>query len=151
MRLLREECRTKVCSTPPRYDGRLLQEGLGGCPWRIIVASVLLCRARRAQAEPALRELFRRWPNPASLCRADADEVAEVVRPCGLHRNRARTLMRMSTLWFSDAWSDVRDLPGVGIYVADAVGVFCFDSEEVLSGDRALLAYVHARQAALHD
>lgn len=127
-------------SGEPRYDGpTLLQEGLGGDPWRVIVASVLLCRARRSQVAGCLRELLAAHPSPNHLARAEGLE--ELLRPCGLHRQRARQLQRLSSLWFSGAWEDARDLPGVGVYVADAVGLVCFGCVDLESTDAALRLY----------
>ena len=148
--LLREKLRAIVptaVSSP--QAGRLLQECLGGCPWRVSVASMLLCRTTRRQAEPALLELLRRWPGPEFLCRADLLEVESVVRPCGLYRNRARQLTRFSSLWLGDGWEDLRDLCGVGVYVADAVGLVCLGCTELESKDHALrsLADRYAREA----
>lgn len=118
--------------------GELLQESLGGDPWRVAVASMLLCRTTRRQAEPVLQTLLLRWPYPEYLCRADVRDVEFVVRPCGLHRNRARQLIRFSSMWLGDGWVDLRDLPGVGLYVSDAVGLVCFGCTALESSDHAL-------------
>lgn len=107
--------------TKPSPD-RPLQESLGKCPWRVAIASMLLCRTTRRQAEPALFNILRKWPAPEYLCRADSRDVEFVSR---LRRNRARQLIRFSSLWLGDGWEDLRELPGVGVYVADAVGLAC--------------------------
>lgn len=91
------------------------------------------------QAEPTLRTLLRLYPTPEALCRAE--DIEELVRPCGLYRNRARQLVRFSSLWLGDSWSEMRELPGVGIYVADAVGLFCFGCTELECYDAALRGY----------
>src|ERR1035438_1473653 len=101
-----------------KVDGPL-QAGLGRDPWKVAVASMLLCRTRRVQAEPCFERLLYFYPGPEALARADACAVEGIVRPCGLHRQRARQLVRFSTRWFS-AYEDLRELPGVGLYVADA-------------------------------
>ena len=120
-----------------------LQLGLGKSPWHVAVASMLLCRTRQVQAEPVLRELLDRWPWAQVM--AVSEGLEGVVKPCGLHRNRARQLQRFSVAWLGDSWNTMEDLPGVGVYVADAVRVFCFDGMEVLSKDRVLLDYVSKR------
>lgn len=126
----------------PRYDGALLQEGLGGDAWRVAVASALLCRARKSQIVGPLRELFAKYSEPTLLSKADVDgDLALILHPCGLHRQRARQLQRMSAMWFSSAWDDARQLPGVGVYVADAIGLFCFGCTDLESNDKALLKY----------
>ena len=116
-----------------------LQVGLGGCPWRVAVASMLLCRTRGSQARPVLKELLGLWPEAEALCKAEGLE--DTLRPCGLHRNRARQMQRYSCLWLSDGWSDMRELPGVGLYVADAVGLFCFGCVDLESSDEVLRRY----------
>jgi hypothetical protein len=135
----------------PAHPGPgLLQSNLGGCPWRVTVASILLCRTRRNQAEPALWEILRRWPTAGHLARAEGLE--DVIRPCGLHRNRARQLTRFSGLWLGGSWDDLRELPGVGLYVSDAVGLVCLGCTDIASGDRALLEHAKTltRQAEVH-
>lgn len=134
--LPREMCRSVPFPGELRFDARPLQLGLGGSPWHVAVASVLLCRTRRVQVDVVLQELFNRWPIPQLL--AIAEGLEPVVQPCGLHMQRARQLQRMSFHWHLDTWEDLRNLPGVGKYVADAVGLFCFGCTELESKDPAL-------------
>ena len=152
--LTRALCR--ACVLPERfyYDQMPIQLGMGAHPWSVAVCSMLMCRARRSNVEPVLQELLSRWPTPGDMCRAEGHE--ELLRPLGLQRNRARQLQRFSSLYLSEAWSDLRQLPGVGIYVADAVGLFCFGCTELIGNDAVLRGYVDARDhaepaAQLHD
>lgn len=123
--------------TPPRSEF-LLQESLGGCPWRVAVASMLLCRTTRRQAEPVLLRLLSKYPGPEHVCRAP--DLETVVRPCGLHRSRARQIARFSAQWLGDGWEDLRELSGVGVYVADAVGLVCFGCTDLECSDSALVS-----------
>ena len=106
------------------------------------MASMLLCRTRRAQAEPVLKELLHRYPTPEALCRSE--DLETLVRPCGLHRNRARQLQRFSCVWLGDGWSEMLGMPGVGLYVADAVGLFCLGCTELESSDTVLREYAES-------
>lgn len=141
MQLPREKLRAIKFAAPsvPRAD-RLLQESLGGDPWKVAVASMLLCRTTRRQAEPALQELLASWPEAESLCRADSSVLGRAIRSCGLHNKRARQLIRFSNLYLGDGWNDLRELPGVGPYVYDAVGLVCFGCTELESSDGALVS-----------
>lgn len=132
-----------------RFGWTPLQVGMQESPYYVALASMLLCRARRAQAEPVLMDMLERWPYPEELCRAE--ELEEVLRPCGLQRNRARQIGRFATLWLSDSWDDLRDLPGVGLYVADAVGLFCFGCTELESGDDVLKEFAQLAQQNLRE
>lgn len=144
--LTRELCKSLVSAMPPRFDLYPLQVGMGKDVWRVAAVSMLLCRSRRAQAEPVAERMLTLWPTAMDLARAEELEV--VLRPCGLQRNRARQLQRFCVAWLGDAWEDLRELPGVGQYVADAVAVFCFGSSDVICGDKVLLEYVRDRSAA---
>lgn len=126
---------------PHRYDLRPLQLGLGRQPWEVAVASILLCRTKRAQADEVLHRLLLQHPAPCILAKADTDALERIVQPCGLHRNRARALQRMSFRWTEAPWTDARELPGVGAYVADCIGLFCFGCTELECSDGVLHRY----------
>lgn len=130
------------------YNLRPLQLGMGRSPWRVAVASILLHRARYGQASRVLEAVLIRWSTPAELGRADSGELEQVLRPCGFQKNRARQLARMSMAYIGDAWNDLRDLPGVGAYTSDAVGLFCFERTALESNDGALREYAHGKAAA---
>lgn len=136
--LPRAACVAARCDEEPKYGCEFLQDGMGKDAWRVAIASCLLCRTRRQQAEPVLRALLAAWSTAADLARSEGLEL--VLRPLGMQRNRARQLQRLSSLWHSEAWHDLRDLPGVGKYVADAVGLFVFSCADLECTDHALHA-----------
>lgn len=119
-----------------RYDTSPIQCGLGGSPWHVTVSSVLLQRARRKA--PVLQDMFESWSTPELMACSITEDLEEVLHPLGLHRNRARFLQQLSNKWFTESWSDLRDLNGVGLYVADAVGLFCFGCTALDSTDGVL-------------
>lgn len=133
------------------FKARLLQDGLGGCPWRVAVASILCNKTRRTCVDSVLEELLNRWPTPVALAAADRAELAQLLRPLGLQHQRAKTLVRFSFEFCADHWEDFRDLPGVGPYVADAVGLVCFGCTELESGDHALEAHARRLRRAVPD
>lgn len=138
--LLREDLLAIPRCAKPRFDCAPIQAGFNRDPWMVAVASMLLCRTRRSQMEPVVRRLFEEFPGPAELARARAEYLEQILRPLGLQRNRARQLSRFSAMWFG-GWRELRELPGVGVYVADAVGLLCFGDTDVESGDPALRKY----------
>lgn len=141
--LPRERLRA-IVPGPIEWGRAPLQSGLGRCPWRIAVASMLCNRTKRTAAEPVLKALFAWWPTAADLARALQPEVESLLRPLGLQRVRSRRLIRFSSLYTADGWQDLRDLPGVGKYVADAVGLCCFGCTELESMDGAMTSYAGA-------
>jgi endonuclease III len=102
----------------------------------VALASMMLQRTRRSQADAVLQDMLQRWPHPGAL--AAAEGLEEVLRPCGLHLSRARRVRRFCAQWLGDFWDDMRDLCGVGVYVADCVGYFCFGCKDLESTDWVL-------------
>lgn len=106
------------------FSARQILAGLGGSPWHVAVVSMLDTRNRWIVAE-----LFRTWPTPAALALSD-EQLQDLIRPLGLYRQRARQLQRMSALWDTPLWADLRDFPGVTDRVANDVEMFaCMPSE----------------------
>lgn len=124
----------------PDYSAVPLQAGLGGDPWRVLVASVLLNRAARRQAETSLRAILSVWPARVDVAEADFDVLTALCRPCGLQQRRAKTIRRAARDW--DSVDRLDQLYGVGPYVTDAVGLFCLGRRDLESGDRVLSDFV---------
>lgn len=131
-----------VRATPVRdYTSRPIQLGLGRDPFRIVVASQMLYRTKSDSITDVLQEVLVRWPVPTLLASSDV-ELEQVLMPLRLWRNRTRSLQRMAHRW-DTPYRDLRNLPGVGEYVADAVSLFCFGHTTVVA-DAALTAYAAA-------
>lgn len=114
-------------------------------PWKVVVASVLLQRTIRKQAEVAFKKLMALWPTAATMAKALQVDVLHAVKPCGFGERRSRYIVRLSHKWASGEWEHLADLPGVGQYVQDAVRIVCFEESECKSGDHALKGYVNER------
>jgi A/G-specific adenine glycosylase len=97
-------------------------------PYAVLVAEVLLQRTRGENAVATYSAFLARWPDGASLGSATEAEVADVIRPLGLHK-RAGLLVRLgqSLRELGGVPLDPEllvELPGVGPYAAHAVPVF---------------------------
>lgn len=109
-----------------------LWDGMGGDPWRVIVAAIIGNDAKRLDAASALLWVLRRWPTPEALAKAHHLDVAAIfvevtMRDAG---QRARALTAMSARWLTENWQDVRDLPGVGMRVARIIKECCYPKEQ---------------------
>ena len=87
--------------------------------------------------------LFERWPTALHMAIADQSELESVLRPLGLQRRRARSLIRMSTMW-SCLWDGENpiDLPGIGRYGADSYEMFVRNNLSVCPQDKELRRYL---------
>ncbi len=101
-------------------------------PYRALVAEVMLQQTRVEAALPYFERFVACFPDPASLAAADEQEVLRLWQGLGYYR-RARNL-RAAAIEVMRAHGGVipgdpvalRRLPGVGPYIAAAVGSICF-------------------------
>ena len=103
-------------------------------PYEVFVAEMLLRRTSAESVEPVYREFIDRYPDFQSLKGASQEELAEILRPLGIHNKRAEAFRKIaSKLVFSgipDAEEELLDLPHVGRYVANATLCFGFDQRK---------------------
>ena len=109
-------------------------------PWRaardsyaVLVAEVLLRRTNASKVVGTYLALMERYPTPRELAKASERELAELLRPLGLHRTRARQLRAMARELLERHGgtvprdvSELRRLTGVGDYAASAVACFAY-------------------------
>ena len=128
---------------PPHSPFGLLEELFWDRPWALLLCCILLNQTTRAQVDPVLASLLCRFPDAAALATAGVAEVEEILRPLGLHRRRARTLIAFSIEFLKGAWRRPDELPGIGQYACDAHAIFCEGRwKRVEPMDHALRWYV---------
>jgi A/G-specific adenine glycosylase len=101
------------------------------------VAEVLLQQTRVAQAAPYFERFVRRFPTIGALARASEEQVLKTWEGAGYYA-RARHLHAAARQLVRD-WkgalphraADLRQLPGVGPYIAAAVASLAFNEPEV--------------------
>ena len=130
----------------------LIQDRYKGDTWRLLVVCALLNQTPRKRVEPMLDELFNLWPNPRAMAYAREHELTDFLRPLGLQRNRARSLIMMSQKWeecivfdrkgnHAEHW--LKTLPGVGPYALDSYRFFVLrDTSRFESGDKELAKWL---------
>lgn len=105
-------------------------------PFRVLLAEVLLQRTPWWKVARAYETLLARWPTPEALASAPLGDLVEVVRPLGLLsrapriRDLAAAVARRGGVPAVEA--ELRELPGVGEYVARAVRSFAFRTGDAL-------------------
>lgn len=62
-------------------------------PWELLVATVLAAQCTDARVNTITPELFRRWPDPASLAAASQEELEEVIHAAGFYHSKAKNLI----------------------------------------------------------
>jgi DNA (cytosine-5)-methyltransferase 1 len=109
----------------------------GMTPWLVLMAEMCLHRTRADQVAPVFQRLKKLTPTPRAMVRNEA-EVLESMRSLGL-RWRAENVVEVARALIEDFGGrvpdselELRSLPGVGDYVAQAVLCFGFDQRAVL-------------------
>ncbi|MDR0887642.1 MAG: endonuclease III [Candidatus Methanoplasma sp.] len=87
------------------YPGRS-SEGLNPeweCdPFHVLIATILSQRTRDDNTRKASDNLFRRYNTPEAIANADADEVAELVRPAGFPKQKAKAIVDCCRILIED-------------------------------------------------
>lgn len=88
--------------------------GMGGDPWKVLVAAALWIGAGKQDGARAIQGVLAEWPHPAALAAAPQALLANVVRQAGLRNaeRRARSLRALSAAWLEEWWATILDLPG---------------------------------------
>jgi methyl-CpG-binding domain protein 4 len=120
----------------------LLQEIYQEDPWKMLVCCILLNLTQRKQVDGIRHELFSKYPTEYEMMEADEDELSEILRPLGLYRRRAKTLIKFSWMWVN-GFTDVMELHGVGKYAKDSWEIFQMNNMNVVPTDKVLLEYLH--------
>jgi A/G-specific adenine glycosylase len=102
-------------------------------PYGIWISEVMLQQTRVATALPYYQRFVRRFPDVYSLSRADFQTVLKLWQGLGYY-SRARNMHKAAGIIatehdgkFPDQWEAVRQLPGIGNYIASAVLSIAFD------------------------
>jgi A/G-specific adenine glycosylase len=102
-------------------------------PWAVWVSEAMLQQTRALTVIPYYERFLRRFPDPASLARADLDDVLGLWAGLGYY-SRARNLRAAAAQVVEcfggsvpDTVEQLQTLPGVGRYTAGAVASIAFD------------------------
>ncbi len=115
-------------------------------PWRRpnatvyqrVVPEVLLQRTRAEVVARFLPQFLRRYPSWNRLAKAKEVELQKYLRPLGLWRRRASSLLRLATAMavtngrYPKSRAEIESLPAVGQYVTNAIMLFRYGQPEPL-------------------
>ena len=102
--------------------------------FELAVATVLSAQTTDERVNSVTPELFRRWPSPADLAKADPAEVESVIMPTGFFRNKTKSLIGMAQVVeerfggeVPKKLEDLVTLPGVGRKTGNVIRSVAFD------------------------
>ena len=97
-------------------------------PERLAVRGILSAQCTDVRVNLTCIDLFEKYPDMADIAAAGEEEIGEVIRPCGLHKMKSRSLVAFAKLYTGE-WgrivpNDVDKLmkcPGVGKKIANLI------------------------------
>lgn len=97
-------------------------------PYELMIAGRLSAQCTDARVNVVTRELFKKYPTLKSFADADINEVAEIVRPCGLYKTKAKSIVEMAhSLYYDldgvipDSIDELTKLSGIGRKTANLI------------------------------
>jgi A/G-specific adenine glycosylase len=97
-------------------------------PWSVLLAAFLLRKTTVGQVARVYGKILRELPSPAHVLRADTQRIERLLRPLGMHRQRARLLRKLAQRIVEShggrvpgSKAELMALPGIGQYAASEV------------------------------
>lgn len=110
--------------------------------FELVICVLLSAQTTDVAVNKVTPELFRRWPDAASMATANVDDVAEVIHSLGFFRSKARHCVECAQMILSEHGGKVPDtmagltkLPGVGRKTANIVLNKAFGKVEGIAVD----------------
>lgn len=98
----------------------------GGDAFKLAVMARLSAQCTDARVNIVSKELFKRYPTAFDMAKADITELENLIKSCGLYRNKAKSLKEMSISLVNDYGGEVPSdmdallsLSGVGRKIAN--------------------------------
>jgi len=89
--------------------------------WKLLVSVRLAAQCTDARVNVVVQKLYEKYPDMESLAAAEAEDIEEIVRPCGLGKSKARDIsacMKMLRDTYGgkvpNRFEELLKLPGVG-------------------------------------
>src|SRR5258706_12209564 len=106
-------------------------------PFELVVATVLSAQTTDVLVNRITPDLFRAYPDAASLARADPDDVQKILSRMGMFRQKTKNIIGLAQMLVADHAGEVPrtlaelvKLPGVGRKTANVVLGVAFGSPE---------------------
>lgn len=97
-------------------------------PWQLLIAVRLSAQCTDARVNNVTKILFEKFPTLQSLADASVEEIAEIIKPCGLYKIKARNIKETCRVLCCDFGGVLPNnmealltLPGVGRKTANLI------------------------------
>ena len=102
-------------------------------PYKILISEILLQKTRAENVVPVFNSFSKKYPSVEKLSAASYSELKNEIEILGLSNQRATKLQKLARILVDkydgkvpDNKKELLELPGIGIYIANAVLCFAF-------------------------
>ena len=100
----------------------------GGDPWRLLVMARLSAQCKDERVNIVCEDLFAHYPDARAMAEAPLSHIEALIRPCGLHVSKAKSIKAFSEILVNayegrvpDTMDELLALPGVGRKIANLI------------------------------
>lgn len=111
-------------------------------PIQLLVATILSAQCTDERVNQVTPELFRRFPDAATLASANVEEIETLIRSTGFYRNKAKNILGACRMIMAEFGGEVprrieelQKLPGVARKTANVVLAHAYDIHEGVTVD----------------
>jgi len=106
-------------------------------PWELLAATILSAQCTDVRVNMVTPELFRRFPTPQAMAKAELPELEELIRTTGFFRNKAKSIQGAARKVIEEFGGQVPQtlaelitIPGAARKTANVVLGVCFEKAE---------------------
>lgn len=99
-----------------------------GSPYELLVATILSAQCTDVRVNIITKGLFKKHNTPEKMLRLTEEELGEMIKSCGLYKNKSRNILAASSMLAAEYKCEVPEnmeellrLPGVGRKTANVV------------------------------
>lgn len=107
-------------------------------PFQTLIATILSARSRDETTEVLARELFREYPDAATLAKAPVRKIERMIKRSGFYKTKSRRIIEVSRILMEryagavpNTMDELLALPGVGRKTASCVLVYAFGTAAI--------------------
>ena len=115
-------------------------------PYQLLIATILSAQATDVSVNLATPALFKRFPQPEDLAKADITEIDNLIRKINFHSNKAKTIKACAQMLLDkfrgkvpDNMEDLDSLPGVARKTANVALGSAFNKAEGIVVDTHMI------------
>lgn len=115
-------------------------------PYELLIATILSAQATDVSVNLATPALFKKYPKPEDLAKAQAQEIDKLIRNINFHNNKAKTIKAAAKMLLEkfngkvpDNMEDLDSLPGVARKSANVVLGSAFGKPEGIVVDTHMI------------